>query len=36
MMMLHNHNIQINKTDKFGINAFWIAACKGHVQVNAY
>ena len=33
-LMLHNHNLQINKTDSYGINAFWIAACKGHVPVS--
>ena len=31
--MLKNTKLDINKTDKHGINAFWMAACKGHYDV---
>ena len=32
-MMLSNKNVNINKTDKYGINAFWIAAFYGNIEV---
>ena len=28
-LMLQNQRLDINKTDKFGVNAFWIAAFYG-------
>ena len=31
--MLQNDNINVNKVDQFGVNAFWIAAFYGHVTV---
>ena len=31
--MLQNRNIEVNKTDSFGVNAFWIAAFYGHLNV---
>ena len=31
-LMLQNSRIQINKRDKFGVNAFWIAAFYGQVS----
>jgi ankyrin repeat protein len=32
-MMLSNKTVNINKTDKYGINAFWIAAFYGNIEV---
>lgn len=32
-LMLRNKNININRTDKFGINSFWIAAFYGNIEV---
>ena len=34
--MLKNTKINTNKTDKHGINAFWMAACKGHYDVISF
>jgi len=31
--MLQNSTIEINKTDAFGVNAFWMAAFYGHTEV---
>ena len=31
--MLKNEDIDINKTDRYGVNAFWIAAFYGNTQV---
>ena len=33
--MLKNTKLDINKTDEHGVNAFWMAACKGHYDVIA-
>lgn len=32
-LMLKNEDIDINKTDRYGVNAFWIAAFYGNTQV---
>ena len=32
--MLHNTSIEINKSDNYGVNAFWIASFYGHVEVS--
>jgi ankyrin repeat protein len=32
-LMLENRNLDINKTDSNGVNAFWIAAWSGHVDI---
>ena len=32
-MMLQNKTVNINKTDKYGINAFWIASFYGNIEV---
>jgi len=31
--MLQNKGLNINKTDKYGINSFWIAAFYGNIEV---
>jgi ankyrin repeat protein len=31
--MLNNYKLDINKSDSFGVNAFWIAAFYGHVPI---
>ena len=31
--MLQNKGLDINMTDNYGINAFWIAAFSGNVEV---
>lgn len=33
-MILTNPNTRINKTDAYGVNAFWVAAFYGHVEVS--
>ena len=32
-LMLKNKTININRTDSYGINAFWIAAFYGHPEI---
>ena len=32
-MMVKNKNIDLNMRDKYGINAFWIAAFYGYVEI---
>ena len=31
-LLLQNRRLDVNKRDKFGVNAFWIAAFYGHVN----
>jgi hypothetical protein len=33
-MIVTNPNTRINKTDAYGVNAFWVAAFYGHVEVS--
>jgi ankyrin repeat protein len=32
-LMVQNKGIQLNRTDNFGVNAFWIAAFYGQVDI---
>ena len=34
-LMLQNSRLDINKTDGYGVNAFWISAFYGHVNVRS-
>ena len=31
-LMLQNQRLDVNKRDKFGVNAFWLASFYGHVS----
>jgi len=35
-MIVTNPNTRINKTDAYGVNAFWVAAFYGHVDVSIF
>ena len=35
-MIVTNPNTRINKCDTYGVNAFWVAAFYGHVEVRKY
>lgn len=35
-MIVCNPQTNINKTDKHGVNAFWVAAFYGHVEIMRY
>lgn len=32
-MILENPTADINKTDKYGVNAFWMASFYGHIEI---